>query len=945
MMRRFFCSVLFFVLLVSAVQAQHWIRSYADTSNLNVRVRGLISDSLGNVYLLSLIPYSVVYKISPDGDMLWKRTLQVSYATGINLSRLAWSDAGNVLCMIHGTDGPYLVELDPATGAEIGSPVFHSFDKFQGWAKFNSGVMLVSCTNGTDAYFRKLNANGGVILEKYIETPLFILGSSAHGVGDFTPTPDGGGVLRCAYQDTTVSGVFGRNVLLWIDSDANLLRYTPLNEMLISTDWKTALLQNKGLAFARRLGHSVEVHRYDSLGNLLWLKKVPDDTPNIWGVTGTPDNGLLVTGSAVLPLPGLSALLPRLVLFKFDADGNLEWRRHVHPEPAASSQGMAVTITPDGDWVAAGYQYDSFGMNSRRLMMARGGFATATVSGQVLRDEDNDCLPDSGELALQRFVVRAGKAGSANYAIADSAGHYEMAVDTGLYVVEALPVSPYWLPCDAETVDLLQNGSRDTVDFSVGADILCPAPEVSLGSFGLKLCNTNTLVVRYCNLGTADADPAELQVVLPPELDFYQAEIPPSAQAGDTLWFNLGNLGINECGTLRIWVMVDCDSAVMGQTLCTEARIFPDSLCWDPPGWNGADIEVSAKCIGDTTVQFRILNKGKAANSVDQNYFVIEDQVVLMNGQFNLQANASQFINRQATGAYLRLEAQQEPNHPVPFPVVAWAEGCGGFNGPGYINQYSLGDDEPNIDIDCQEVVSSFDPNDKQGFPAGLGTEHSIERNTELTYLVRFQNTGTDTARLVLVRDTLSAWLDPATLRIGAASHPFVWHLEGAGVLSFVFEDIVLPDSNHNEPASHGFLQYRIRPKSTTPLGTRIENRAAIYFDFNPPVMTNTAFHTVDSAYLTVQVDEAPASRQPVRVMPNPLAGHAVFQLPDAPAGTLYFYLADGAGRLVRSTPFTGNRLVFDRGSLPAGMYFFRIETSNGILLGSGKVVAGDTTE
>ncbi|MBK9629215.1 MAG: hypothetical protein IPO56_16370 [Flavobacteriales bacterium] len=41
-----------------------------------------------------------------------------------------------------------------------------------------------------------------------------------------------------------------------------------------------------------------------------------------------------------------------------------------------------------------------------------------------------------------------------------------------------------------------------------------------------------------------------------------------------------------------------------------------------------------------------------------------------------------------------------------------------------------------------------------------------------------------------------------------------------------------------NEPRSHGFVTFRIRPRTPVLPGTVIENIANIYFDFNPPVIT-----------------------------------------------------------------------------------------------------------
>src|SRR5690606_8518432 len=101
-----------------------------------------------------------------------------------------------------------------------------------------------------------------------------------------------------------------------------------------------------------------------------------------------------------------------------------------------------------------------------------------------------------------------------------------------------------------------------------------------------------------------------------------------------------------------------------------------------------------------------------------------------------------------------------------------------------------------------------------------------------IDYTIRFQNTGTDTAFNVLITDTLPAYLDPGSFVVGAASHNFTWELRDAGTLKFSFPDILLPDSNANEAASHGFVSFRIKPREPVLPGTMIENFANIYFDF-----------------------------------------------------------------------------------------------------------------
>ncbi|MBC8045599.1 MAG: T9SS type A sorting domain-containing protein [Fimbriimonadaceae bacterium] len=138
-----------------------------------------------------------------------------------------------------------------------------------------------------------------------------------------------------------------------------------------------------------------------------------------------------------------------------------------------------------------------------------------------------------------------------------------------------------------------------------------------------------------------------------------------------------------------------------------------------------------------------------------------------------------------------------------------------------------------------ENVVGSFDPNDKQVYPAGACEEGFISHEQILTYTIRFQNTGTAEAHNIYILDTLNNRLNKNSARVIASSHAMhTEYLEG-DVLKFVFNDIYLPDSNSNEPESHGYVIYEIGTKPSAPDGSVIENSAAIYFDFNDPVITN----------------------------------------------------------------------------------------------------------
>ena len=305
-----------------------------------------------------------------------------------------------------------------------------------------------------------------------------------------------------------------------------------------------------------------------------------------------------------------------------------------------------------------------------------------------------------------------------------------------------------------------------------------------------------------------------------------------------------------------------------------------------PPNalWSGGDLLVSGECQGEEII-FTVTNLG-ADMTEPVGYVVIEDIMIQMvGGTIQLGHGESETITLPANGSTWRLEVDQVAYHPGNELTSAGVEGCGtngqGSASFGIIPLFPTHDAGQFEDEDCQENIGSFDPNDKQGFPRGVGAAHYLPQGQEIEYLIRFQNTGTDTAFNIIVLDTLPNSLDFSTLRIGSSSHPYNFQVLGEGVVQFVFAHIMLPDSNVNEATSHGFVQFAITPRAGMPDGTVIENQAAIFFDFNLPVITNRTWHTLGSGFL----DVSNVIFQPdleLSVFPNPTSTTATFTLKNA---------------------------------------------------------------
>ncbi len=153
-----------------------------------------------------------------------------------------------------------------------------------------------------------------------------------------------------------------------------------------------------------------------------------------------------------------------------------------------------------------------------------------------------------------------------------------------------------------------------------------------------------------------------------------------------------------------------------------------------------------------------------------------------------------------------------------------------------------------------QIVRGSFDPNDKTENHGGRITTVQVANGEYLQYTIRFQNTGNDTAFNVYIRDTLDNKLDWSTMQILTASHSYQMTMNDGNKCLFTLRNINLVDSTTNEPGSHGYIVYKVKPKPTVVIGDTIKNTAAIYFDYNLPVLTNTETTTIVNEVLPLRL-------------------------------------------------------------------------------------------
>jgi uncharacterized repeat protein (TIGR01451 family) len=196
-----------------------------------------------------------------------------------------------------------------------------------------------------------------------------------------------------------------------------------------------------------------------------------------------------------------------------------------------------------------------------------------------------------------------------------------------------------------------------------------------------------------------------------------------------------------------------------------------------------------------------------------------------------------------------------------------------------------------------------------------------------LTYHIRFQNTGTYHATNVVIVDTLATdMLDLNTLSFVGSSHPCVLEVVEGNVLKAHFNGIMLPDSNANEPASHGYVTFRIGLVEGLADGTVISNNAGIYFDYNEPVITNEAFVTLD---YNLSAEAAATQTTSFDVFPVPADG--VFTLVSEPGVEYRYQVHDATGRTLLTGLVFGMTEV-NAENLSNGIYTVRLAENPGVV-------------
>ncbi len=218
-------------------------------------------------------------------------------------------------------------------------------------------------------------------------------------------------------------------------------------------------------------------------------------------------------------------------------------------------------------------------------------------------------------------------------------------------------------------------------------------------------------------------------------------------------------------------------------------------------------------------------------------------------------------------------------------------------------------------------VIGSYDPNDILESHGPEILHSDFETTDYLYYTIRFQNVGTADAINVSIDNTLDSRLDKSTIQMLSSSHTNVFTRTG-NQLNWKFDNIHLPSEDMDEPNSHGYVYYKIKPLTGYSVGDIIPNTAEIYFDFNPAVVTNT-FQT---EFVTTLSNEKISDSEFV-LFPNPANNLVELKFNKYSSNSIETRIYNIQGKMILSNKnqLQNKAVQLNVSSLKSGLYFLKV--------------------
>lgn len=566
-----------------------------------------------------------------------------------------------------------------------------------------------------------------------------------------------------------------------------------------------------------------------------------------------------------------------------------------------------------------------------------------TVSGSTFLDLNEDCTID-GSIPSGIIVAQPG-----NYlTTADNEGNFELPLPEGEFSISTsipslgnLEAEPVCLD-DVQTVTIsAEDIQTEQLDFYFDMND-CSDLDVTAFVGNTVICEPTSVTLRCSNNGPLAASDVSLTVEMPDQILVDSCSHSYALMSMNELEIQLGTMqGFSE-ESINVWGHVSCNEEFLEDEACLAAFIHPLDECDEESHWDGSQLTIEAYCNNQDEPHFEITNLGSAMED-STSIWLLQDGILISSFQVQLQAYESITVFGPQTESLLACVAEQAAGFPGEPTATSALQLCYPVD---YSNQTSIQDEQGlnsnNHSDFCTNILGAYDPNDKLVTPSGIGSDHCVAPRTRFNYTIRFQNTGNYFATNVRLVDTLSQYLDLSAFEASLSSHDYELELvpkDGRHVLKVYFNEIYLPDSTLDILGSQGFFSYSISAKDSLEEGTRIENHAAIYFDYNNPIITNTVFNTIISE---IKNEEWSYSIWPTSIAKNPFEQMLIVPNPTNSISTIYLrdlaslqtpfsiqFFDSGGKEVLRAQLPAARNFSFDTSTWKQGIYIIKITNAH----------------
>ena len=241
-----------------------------------------------------------------------------------------------------------------------------------------------------------------------------------------------------------------------------------------------------------------------------------------------------------------------------------------------------------------------------------------------------------------------------------------------------------------------------------------------------------------------------------------------------------------------------------------------------------------------------------------------------------------------------------------------------------------------NNSVECTYRGCPLDPNNKMVNPVRSQEGGIFESDTKLNYVVNFQNLGNAEATYVRVEDVLDLnKYEIESFDFLGSSHPSSWEFINNKLVVSMRGLHLLP-KDLDEEGSKGYISFTIKRKEGMPLGTAIDNTAAIYFDYNDPVITNTAHSVIISP---LSNETAVVNREEnLTLVPNPTSSSATAIINLVETTNVNLSVFNINGQLIKNIATDGalqagtHKINLEVDALAAGTYIIQFKSATSVV-------------